>query len=48
VHSIATDSKGNIFTTETYEGKRGPKFLYRGLETVTTKDQGALWGKAKN
>ena len=22
VHSIATDSKGNIYTTETYEGKR--------------------------
>jgi hypothetical protein len=48
VHSIATDSKGNIFTTETYEGKRVQKFSYRGLETVTTKDQGALWGKAKN
>ena len=22
VHSIATDSKGNIYTTETYEGRR--------------------------
>ena len=22
VHSIATDSKGNVYTTETYEGKR--------------------------
>jgi DNA-binding beta-propeller fold protein YncE len=48
VHSIATDSKGNIFTTETYEGKRVQKFSYRGLETVTTKDQGAPWGKARN
>ena len=29
VHSIATDSKGNIYTTETYEGKRVQKFVYR-------------------
>jgi DNA-binding beta-propeller fold protein YncE len=48
VHSIATDSKGNIFTTETYEGKRVQKFSYRGLKKVTAKDQGALWGKAKH
>ncbi len=27
VHSIATDSKGNIYTTETYEGKRLQKFV---------------------
>ena len=26
VHSIATDSKGNIYTTETYEGKRIPPY----------------------
>ncbi|MFT4719119.1 MAG: hypothetical protein ACI9SB_000282 [Candidatus Azotimanducaceae bacterium] len=45
---MATDSKGNIFTTETYEGKRVQKFSYRGLEKVTTKDQGTLWGNAKN
>ena len=30
VHSIATDSKGNIFTTETYCGQRLQKFLYKG------------------
>jgi hypothetical protein len=30
VHSIVTDSQGNIYTTETYEGKRVQKFLYRG------------------
>ena len=30
VHSIATDSKGNIYTTETYEGKRVQRFLYKG------------------
>jgi len=45
VHSIATDSKGNIFTTETYEGKRVQKFVYKGLGTVTTKDQGPPWPK---
>ena len=27
-HNIASDSKGNIFITETYEGKRVQKFLY--------------------
>lgn len=30
-HSIATDSEGNIYTTETYEGKRVQKFLYKGM-----------------
>ena len=35
VHSIATDSKGNIYTTETYEGKRLQKFVYTGLGTVS-------------
>ncbi len=43
VHSIATDSRGNIYTTETYEGKRVQKFLYRGMARVTKKDQGAPW-----
>jgi DNA-binding beta-propeller fold protein YncE len=43
VHSIATDSKGNIFTTETYRGQRVQKFVYKGLGPVTTLDQGVLW-----
>jgi DNA-binding beta-propeller fold protein YncE len=43
VHSIATDSKGNIFTTETYEGKRVQRFVYKGVRTVNTKEQGVLW-----
>ena len=34
VHSIATDSKGNIYTTETYEGKRVQRFLYKGMGPV--------------
>jgi hypothetical protein len=43
VHSIATDSKGNVYTTETYRGQRVQKFVYKGLATVTKKDQGVLW-----
>jgi DNA-binding beta-propeller fold protein YncE len=45
VHSIATDSAGNIYTTETYEGKRVQKFIYKGMGTVTAADQGVLWPK---
>jgi len=48
VHSIATDSKGNIFTTETYRGQRVQKFVYKGLAPVTKKDQGVVWpGRVK-
>ena len=46
VHSIATDSKGNIYTTETYEGKRLQKFVYKGLAPVTKQDQGVVWPRA--
>jgi DNA-binding beta-propeller fold protein YncE len=46
VHSIATDSKGNIFTTETYRGQRVQKFVYKGLAPVTKKDQGVVWPKS--
>jgi len=45
VHSIATDSKGNIYTTETYEGKRLQKFVYKGLGPVTP-EQGVPWPAA--
>ena len=44
VHSIATDSKGNLFTTETYEGKRIQKFVYRGIASVP-RNQGVVWQK---
>jgi DNA-binding beta-propeller fold protein YncE len=47
VHSIATDSKGNIYTTETYRGQRVQRFVYKGLAPVTTKDQGVLWPKSR-
>ncbi len=42
-HSIATDSKGNVYTTETYEGKRIQKFIYKGIKDVPQFDQGVLW-----
>ena len=44
VHSIATDSTGNIYTTETYEGKRLQKFVYKGIGEVEA-DQGTPWPK---
>ena len=43
VHSIATDSKGNLYTTETYEGKRLQKFTYKGLAPVTATHRGVPW-----
>ncbi|GMR22455.1 MAG: hypothetical protein BMS9Abin37_0808 [Acidobacteriota bacterium] len=48
VHSIATDSKGNIYTTETYEGKRVQKFVYKGIGPVREKSQGVLWPTSSN
>ena len=41
LHSIATDSKGNIYTGETYEGKRVQKFTYEGLGAANTR--AVLW-----
>ena len=43
VHSIATDSKGNLYTAETYEGKRLQKFVFKGVEPVARFDQGVVW-----
>ena len=48
VHSIAVDSAGNIYTTETYEGSRVQKFVYKGMGPVPAgaegeKSQGVLW-----
>jgi DNA-binding beta-propeller fold protein YncE len=43
VHNVATDSRGNIYTVETYEGKRLQKFVYKGMGPVTEKDQGVVW-----
>jgi DNA-binding beta-propeller fold protein YncE len=45
VHSIAVDSKGNIYTTETYEGKRLQKFNFKGIGKVPSGELGTLWPK---
>lgn len=47
VHVIATDSKGNLYTAETYEGHRVQKFVFKGVGPVTKKYQGTLWPKGK-
>ena len=43
VHSIASDSKGNLYTTETYEGKRVQKFIYKGISSQARGYQGVPW-----
>ncbi|MDP2956928.1 MAG: hypothetical protein Q8N53_10955 [Longimicrobiales bacterium] len=48
VHSIATDSQGNLYTTETYEGKRVQKFAHRGLSPVAAQHQGTVWPGARD
>ncbi len=39
VHSIATDSRGNIYTTETYTGKRLQRFINKGVGSVPKSGQ---------
>jgi hypothetical protein len=45
VHSIAVDSKGKIYTTETYKDKRIQKFVFKGIGSVPAGEQGSLWPK---
>lgn len=42
-HSIATDSQGNVYTTETYDGKRVQKFVYQGMRAITDRDRASTW-----
>ena len=46
VHSIATDSRGNIYTPETYAGKRVQNYVYKGIGTVPAGDQGVIWPRS--
>jgi DNA-binding beta-propeller fold protein YncE len=46
VHSIATDSEGNLYTAETYEGKRVQKFRFMGTGPVPPQ-QGVLWPRQR-
>jgi hypothetical protein len=43
LHNVATDSRGNLYTVETYQGRRLQRFLYKGLAPVTAKEQGVPW-----
>jgi len=43
VHNLDTDSKGNLYATETYNGARVQRFLFKGLKPVAKKDQGVVW-----
>jgi hypothetical protein len=42
VSNIATDSKGNIYTAETFEGKRLQRFVFKGMGKVAP-SQGVPW-----
>jgi DNA-binding beta-propeller fold protein YncE len=43
LHNIATDSKGNLYTVETYQGRRVQRFLYKGLANVTSQQTGVAY-----
>ena len=43
VHNLATDAKGNLYTTETYNGARVQRFVFKGERPVTTIEQGVPW-----
>jgi len=45
VHNLATDSKGNLYATETYTGARVQRFLNKGVGAVAKPEQGVLWPK---
>ena len=43
VDGVATDSKGNLYTVETYEGKRVQKFDYTGVRPVDANAPAVVW-----
>jgi DNA-binding beta-propeller fold protein YncE len=47
VHNLATDSKGNLYATETYTGARVQRFLYKGVAAVTKPEQGVPWPRSR-
>jgi hypothetical protein len=47
VHNIATDSKGNLYATETYTGARIQRFLFKGVGPVVRAEQGVAWPKRR-
>jgi DNA-binding beta-propeller fold protein YncE len=43
VHNLDTDSKGNLYATETYTGARVQRFIFKGVGPVTKAVQGPPW-----
>jgi DNA-binding beta-propeller fold protein YncE len=43
LHNIAVDSKGNLYTVETYQGRRVQRFLNKGLAPVTSQQTGVAY-----
>jgi DNA-binding beta-propeller fold protein YncE len=43
VHNLATDSRGNLYTSETYNGARLQRFVFKGERPVTKSEQGVPW-----
>ena len=46
-HNLATDSKGNLYVTETYTGARIQRFIFKGVGPVE-KEQGVPWPKGRS
>jgi DNA-binding beta-propeller fold protein YncE len=46
VHNIAVDSKGNLFTTETYNGARVQRFVFKGIGQLP-REQGVPWSAGR-
>jgi hypothetical protein len=46
VHNLATDSKGNLYTAETYTGARVQRFIFKGVGPIAKAEQGVVWPKA--
>jgi hypothetical protein len=47
VHNLATDSKGNLYATETYTGARIQRFIYKGVGAVAKAEQGVVWPQGR-
>jgi hypothetical protein len=46
VHNLDTDSRGNLYTTETYTGARVQRFVFKGVGPVTATGQGVPWPRS--
>jgi DNA-binding beta-propeller fold protein YncE len=47
VHNLDTDSRGNLYATETYNGARIQRFRYKGLARVGNVVQGVPWPRSR-